>query len=107
MTRITENAATLAQLLGIERGNPLGIFVLLTVTIIGLGWWIYSSPGRKAAQHLIEFRKQMVAWQAEETARYEKLMTRYEKLWAEKLDLMKRCEDLEGKLARLKAERGE
>jgi hypothetical protein len=89
---------TLAQLLGIERGNPIGIFVLLTVTLLSLGWWIYSSPRAKAAKALIELRQEFIAWQARETARYEEL-------WADKVELMKRCEDLEGKLARLKAER--
>jgi hypothetical protein len=91
---------TLAQLLGIERGNPIGIFVLLTVTLIGLGWWIYSLPGGKASKALVDLRKEFVAWQARET-------TRYDALWAEKVELQKRCEDLEGKLSRLKAERGE
>lgn len=86
----------LAQLLGIERGNPLGVFVLLTVTLVGLGWWIYSSPRPRAAKALVDLRLEFVAWQARETARYETL-------WAEKVALMGRCEDLEGKLARWKA----
>lgn len=91
------NATPLGQLLGIERGNPLGILVLLTTTLVTLGWWIYSAPGRRAAKALIEFRAQMIAWQANETARYDAM-------WEENLELRIRCEALEGKLARWKAE---
>lgn len=85
------------QLLGLERGNPIGISLVVTVSLIGLGWWIYSSPRGKAAKALVDLRQQFVAWQDRETARYDAL-------WAEKVELQKRVEALEGTLARLKAE---
>jgi hypothetical protein len=84
----------LAQLLGIEKGNPIGVFVLLTVTLLGLAWWIYSSPRPRAAQALVDLRKEFIAWQARETSRYDALRE-------EKLRLHARCEELEGRLARL------
>ena len=86
----------IAQLLGIERGNPIGIFVLLTVTLVTLGWWIYSSPRGQAAKALVELRKEFVAWQARETKRYDEL-------WLEKMALQKRAEAAEGKIERLKS----
>ncbi len=87
---------TLAQLLGIERGNPIGIFVLLTVTLIGLGWWIYSSPRGKAATALVDLRKEFIAWQARETKRFDE---EHE----DKVRWRNRAEAAEGTLARLKA----
>jgi hypothetical protein len=88
---------TIGQLLGIERGNPIGVFVLLTVTLATLGWWIYNSGRGKAAKALVDLRKEFLAWQERETKRYDEL-------YQAKLELMKRCEALEGRLARLKAE---
>ena len=88
---------TLAQLLGIERGNPIGIFLVLATSLAILGWWAYVYPMGKAAKALVELRKEFAAWQDRETSRYDAL-------WQAKLDLQKRCESLEGQLARLKAE---
>lgn len=85
------------QLLGIERGNPIGIFLVIATSLAILGWWVYFYPQGKAAKHLIELRKEFAAWQDRETARYDAL-------WREKVELQKRCESLEGQLARLKSE---
>lgn len=86
----------LAQLLGIERGNPIGIFLVIATSLAILGWWVYYYPQGRAAKHLIELRQQFADWQAAATKEYEAL-------WREKLELMKRYEAAEGKLARWKA----
>lgn len=89
----------IAQLLGIEKGNPLGVFVLLTMTLVGLGWLIYSYPAGQAAKELVKLRKEFLDWKSADDRRFEAL-------WEQKLEVMKRCEDLEGQLARLKAQHG-
>jgi hypothetical protein len=86
-----------AQLLGIERGNPIGVFLVVVTSLAVLGWWAFYWPQGKASKALVDLRKEFIAWQARETARYDEL-------YESKVKLYERCEALEGKLARLKAQ---
>jgi flagellar biosynthesis component FlhA len=88
--------AMVAQMLGIEKGNPIGVFLVLATSLAILGWWAFYWPQGKAAKALVDLREEFISWQDRETKRYDTL-------WEEKVELMKRCESLEGKLARLMA----
>lgn len=85
------------QLLGIEHGNPIGVFLVIATSLAILGWWVFYWPQGKAAKALIDLRKEFIAWQDRETARYDAL-------WREKVELQKRCESLEGQLSRLRSQ---